>query len=194
MSCNSVVANHELLYNRSMNEHAANKVCPHCGVSFYGAGATKYCNVRCRIKAFCKPAENGCWLWQGKRDQSGRGKLNFNTKVVTASRASYEAWRGKIGSGLFVCHHCDNPQCVNPDHLFLGTSADNTHDARDKGRLAHGETHASAKLTEGQVRDVLCSNASTKALARQLNVNPRTVRSIRQGRAWKHIPRESVTS
>jgi hypothetical protein len=77
---------------------------------------------------------NGCWLWQTRKDRRGYGQFFYKRGVHSAHRISYMIFKGEIGEGLFVCHKCDNPPCVNPDHLFLGTAKDNMHDMLAKGR------------------------------------------------------------
>jgi hypothetical protein len=77
----------------------------------------------------------GCWNFLGAKNKFGHGMFSFNRKTIGAHRFSYEYHFNKIPNGLYVCHHCDNPMCVNPNHLFLGTAQDNILDAIAKGRI-----------------------------------------------------------
>lgn len=80
-------------------------------------------------------AENGCWEWNKTRCAKGYGKVNINKKQIRASRHAMILTHGSIPDGMIVCHKCDNPPCVNPDHLFFGTNQDNTDDMIAKGRM-----------------------------------------------------------
>lgn len=110
----------------------------------------------------------------------GRGKCWVHTKMKKGnkSRLSYELFIGPR-NGLFVCHHCDNPNCVRPSHLFLGTNNDNRQDSVQKRRHAHGERHGAAKLTDEQIKEIrrrykrTSYHVSNKnELAREFNIHP----------------------
>ncbi len=128
--------------------------------------------------------EGGCWEWPYSLQPSGYGQVRFNGEVWTAHRLAAHL-DGRDPTGLFVCHHCDNRRCVNPDHLFLGDVRDNAADMVAKGRSTRGEVRS--KLTEAQVhairRDV-AGGVKQKDLALALGVTPPTVNDIVKGRTW----------
>jgi hypothetical protein len=103
-----------------------------------------------------KDADGGCWVWTASRNEQGYGCCGFNGRTYTAHRLSYELARGPIPPGMHVLHRCDNPPCVNPEHLFVGDQSDNMRDMYGKGRGANrqGELSGAAKLTESQVREI----------------------------------------
>jgi hypothetical protein len=99
-------------------------------------------DVRDKIREFSCPEPNtGCWLWERATTRGGYGNVWVNGRIYRAHRASYEAFVGAIAPGLSVCHKCDTPACVNPDHLFLGSNEDNARDKVRKGRQLRGERH-----------------------------------------------------
>lgn len=133
---------------------------------------------------------DGCWRWTGSLATKGYGRINLGGGVrVLAHRFSYELHFGKPPDDLFVCHRCDNPCCVNPAHLFLGTAADNTADAASKGRLRgqSGEDNCKAKLTVEDVRQIRLlkrQGAKTATLAKRFCVSRFTIWDIVSGKTW----------
>lgn len=134
----------------------------------------------------------GCWLWAGPLLPNGYGRFGKST----AHRKSWELHHGPIPAGLYVCHSCDVPACVNPGHLWLGTAADNRHDCDAKGRAAIGEALGSSKLTERQVAAIkanLASGHRVAVIAAAHGVTPSTIYRIRKGETWTHVGRPPTT-
>jgi hypothetical protein len=131
-----------------------------------------------------------CWIWQGSKDRDGYGFFHWENKQVRTHRfVAQEVLKLDI-SYLEVCHTCDNPGCVRPSHLFVGTTKDNKKDSVRKGRHAKGETHACAVLSERQVRYVrrMVENGVSRVLiAKELHVSKTCIDFIAQRRTWKHI-------
>lgn len=138
------------------------RTCQQCQKTFYTplyrvlSGRGKFCGRRCYwahkttvrrplTDRFWEKVEKtpGCWLWTGSCTEKGYGSIGSGGRDgshLIASRVSWELYFGPIPAGLWVLHRCDDPACVRPDHLFLGTAADNTADMVSKGRHAHGQT------------------------------------------------------
>lgn len=141
--------------------------------------------------------ETGCWLWLKSTSRAGYGWVcGFKRGHLRAHRVSYETFVGPIPKGLFVCHHCDTPACINPEHLFVGTAQDNANDMIAKGRGNYtgrptGENHGMAILREADIPVVikLIKETTTplKEIARQFKVSPATIVAIRSGRSWQAI-------
>ncbi len=160
-----------------------------------------------------EPALGSCWVWLGATREGGYGSLRFHGRNVSASRLSWEWTCGPIADGMWVLHRCDNPPCVRPSHLFLGTAQDNARDRDAKGRnyqvtqpekLSRGERHwtsthpelirraergTNAKLTWDQVARIrtraVNEGLSSSALGAEFGVSARTIRFILRGETWK---------
>lgn len=134
----------------------------------------------------------------GHAQRSGHRTMSYRGRLVGAHRVAYELAHGPIPAGKVVMHRCDNPPCIKPEHLILGTVADNNRDRDQKGRHRplRGSKNGSARLTEYQVQDILCAlagGATTHGLARQYGVNQGAIWQIKAGRSWRHVARADTT-
>jgi hypothetical protein len=137
---------------------------------------------------------DGCWIWRSEERSRGRGVfiLPGNIRVIPA-RVAWELTNGPIPTGMEVCHNCpsgDNPRCVRPSHLFLGTHAENMADAVCKGRMAHGERSGGAKLTAETVREIRAlydSGVSQNALSRKYGLSQGYVSMLVRKKWWRHL-------
>jgi hypothetical protein len=138
---------------------------------------------------------SGCWLWCACVNRTGYGQMALGTrdeKRALAHRVAWMLYRGALPSGALVCHRCDNPACVNPDHLFLGDQRENMRDCSRKGRVnravkVRGTSHPNAKLTPEQVRLIRSTRRQTARLAAQLGVSTTVVKLVRQGASYRSI-------
>jgi hypothetical protein len=144
-----------------------------------------------------KDSENGCWNWTGSVIPGGYGHFYYNNKSIYVHRISY-AWHHPMTLDLFnnskvcVCHSCDNPRCVNPAHLWLGSHADNMRDKREKGRATRGESSPCSKLTELQVLEIRQrynkkAKITTVQLSKEYGVGNSVIWNILNRKIWKHI-------
>ena len=141
--------------------------------------------------------ESACWEWTAAKFKRGYGQFGLFRKTLQAHRVSWIIANGAIPKaaghhGICVCHRCDNPSCVNPGHLFLGTHTDNMRDMEAKDRRVYfcGESHGSSKLTDSQVLDIRSrykSGELAKKLAQEYGVWPSAVSKIITRENWKHI-------
>lgn len=136
-----------------------------------------------------KNGKNGCWVWTGTKRAGGYGVIHINKKPIQTHRLSWELYNGPIPKGMIVRHYvCDNPACVNPAHLKLGTRADNTKDMHKKKREARGE--ALSNLTEDQIlelRNLYREGYVLKQLSKKFNLSNSSIALILQGKNWKHV-------
>lgn len=137
-----------------------------------------------------KRGPNECWEWTAGKTTAGYGVINSgdaNGTIVGAHRISWELAYDHIPKGMCVLHHCDNPGCVNPYHLFLGTDADNVHDMTEKERQSRGESHGNSKLSERNVRKarrLIKEGWEQQRIAELLGVGSPTISMIKTGKVW----------
>lgn len=135
---------------------------------------------------------SGCWIWDACIDRLGYGRFMVKKYgEVLAHRVSYILFKTQIPKGLYVLHKCDVRCCVNPDHLFLGTQADNVQDMVNKGRAkgysAPGEKHYRAKLTTAIVQKIKKSTCSQKEMANKYGVTQSHISYLKSGKRWRHL-------
>lgn len=143
-----------------------------------------------------KKSPSECWEWQGQKRKpkgnakSGYGRLEYKGTQYTAHKLVWQFHnKTTVPDGYVVCHSCDNPCCVNPHHLFLGSNQDNMDDMKKKERQTRGESKHTAKLTEADVRYIksLPKGFNQSEIARQFNVYPSCISAIVNAKNWKHI-------
>lgn len=141
------------------------------------------------VSKVAAPDVRGCRNWTGTRNKWGYGYFWLNGKMRRAHKVAWETVNGPVPDGALIMHRCDNPACVNPDHLSLGSQQDNNDDMQRKGRnrQPQGERHGSARLTADDVQIIRRSQEQSSVLARQFGVSYYTVRKIRLGLKWRHI-------
>ena len=141
-----------------------------------------------------------CWPWLGTKKMPNNIGEQYGTFGVSenGNRTEYRAHRlaymlavGEVPDGILVMHTCDTPLCVNPNHLELGTNADNMADRDAKGRVAKGEGSGKSKLRAHQVRRIRRSRRSNSELASEYGVHSTTILNIRRGRLWGHLDQQA---
>ncbi len=195
------------------------KVCSvefHVSPERFHRGTGRFCSLECvrqftgyvgKVKTYKKKSfeylfrkhvgdkdENGCMLWTGGTTPGGYGVMMTRTpnrKGLPAHRVAWQFAYGEIPEGMQVCHHCDRPACVNPEHLFLGTTQDNTADRDFKGRQARGVKHGRAKLTEEDVRTIrnryVLEDITYKKLGAEYGIDATVIGCIVRREKWKHL-------
>lgn len=144
-------------------------------------------------RVYSHVAQDGeCLIFSGCKDQFGYGRIHRDGRLVRIHRAVWERDHGSIPDGMVICHTCDRPACINPDHLFIGTQADNIADMNSKGRQrgTAGSDHPGAKLNEDavlRIRDRLGAGESGASLAREYAVSESLIWYIKARRGWTHV-------
>lgn len=134
-----------------------------------------------------------CWIWTAGCTPQEYGQFTVRKGHFRGAHiVSYVLVRGPVPPGYVVCHRCDNPPCVNPDHLFLGTQSDNTRDmfAKGRGNSARGEANANSRLDPDKVRAIRQAPEKPgfrSALAREYGVSVSTIRQVLTGATWRHV-------
>jgi hypothetical protein len=188
------------------------RACAYCGKTFFSEqwarskGYGRFCSHSCarlslpvadpdeRFWALVdKRGPNDCWPWRGTGSAHGYGLFTPVSclPAVRAHRHAYRLAKGPIPRGLYVLHQCDNPQCVNPAHLSVGTALDNMRDKVDRGRQPRGSGHGRAKLSDDDVRVIRHAYASRRvsqtALAKQYGVSQPVISSLIRRETWAHL-------
>lgn len=197
--------------------------CEHCGCTFprsaasVRSGRVRFCSPQCRSRHPRRPIEDRfwekvdktgeCWIWKTTKLPSGYGQFTMPGRGNRlAHRVAYELFVGPIPDGLFVCHTCDCPSCVRPDHLFLGSPADNSRDMREKdrspkgersaarkhpGKIQRGIAHPQAILTDDEVRTIrtlyAAHEGTQEQLAARFGVRREAIGKIVRGERWRHL-------
>lgn len=162
------------------------------------------------VRFWARVSKSGeCWEWTGARVSRGYGAIQVQGRQEQAHRLSWVLHHGPIPPGMFVCHTCDNPPCVRPGHLFLGTCRDNLHDAARKGRMVHGdrwraihgdrdlkgEKNGSAKLRAIdvlEIRSLRSRGATLAALAVRFGVRVTSISNVARRTTWAHLREAAV--
>lgn len=179
------------------------KICIKCEIEFepkpYRQERARFCSWQCRsamtvydwfLHYGWEVMPSGYWEWRHTIDPiGGYGDVQSKGRIYKCHRISYEYNIGPIPDGLLVLHECDNRPCVNPEHLFIGTDADNVADMDAKGRrcVLRGSENGMAKLVEDDVRAIRAATTSGILLAAQYDVSPSLISLIRLGRVWRHV-------
>lgn len=148
----------------------------------FGKFNKAFCSVDCSIKdKTSKQNKTECWEWKGAKDKDGYAFVKFEGKQMRVTRVLTSAPKRSV-----VMHSCDNPSCVNPDHLKVGTVEENNRDKKEKGRDKKGLQVHGAKLTDRQVKSIFSSSKSVSSLAEKFSVTNGTIYNIKKGRthAW----------
>lgn len=186
------------------------KRCAHCGNEFYRDkrntweywSRAKFCSRECNALAWAaRPRDvrqrfekwfdkgDGCWEWKGSenKNRGGYGAFGVFGKMVGAHVFALELDGRPVGKGQYACHTCDNPRCVNPAHLYVGSPSDNVRDMISRNRHRAGELHYAARLTEQDVRSIRADQRSNAEIAKDYGVNRTNIIAIKKRKTWKNV-------
>lgn len=167
----------------------------YCSIACFGEGTkrTKTEVSQEVLNGYCADSVTGCWNWTRAKNQFGYGLIFFNGKTHRAHRVSYEIKNGPIPKGIIVRHSCDNPSCINPNHLLLGTKKENTWDMILRGRSKlktgdhiNGTKHPLSKIDESIAEKIFLSEGKHSDIAKKFGVSASLVGGIKRGTHWKY--------
>lgn len=159
------------------------------------AESGKIHNPASKFERLSIPEPNsGCWLWMGAPTSVGYGVMQINRKKISAHRYAYELHIGPIPHGKWILHRCDNRLCVNPEHLYPGTSDDNIADKMRRLRHTYGQNHPFAKLSEKDALAIKLLPGTHQEIANLYRVHRVTITDIKSGRNWRYLNDENASS
>lgn len=162
--------------------------CEECGKRCKKTPEGHLCSTKCNFLSKVE-VKDECWIWKGALDEYGYGKYKVEGKTKKAHRVAYEIFLEKIPPGKIVCHMCDNPQCVNPHHLWTGTQKDNMQDRSKKGR-APSHTGRPRRLNKEKVlliRELYNEGNSQRAIGRMIKHPTHLIHCVVNKKTWRHI-------
>lgn len=136
--------------------------------------------------------ESGCWIWTASVNKAGYGQISMPGRPMLAHRVCWEFYKGPIPNGKFICHKCDTPGCINPDHMFVGDHRDNMQDMRNKGRApkvesAKGDKNKSSKISNETALAIFNAEGPQREICKTFNVSRSTLQAIKYGRQWSSV-------
>jgi predicted DNA-binding protein YlxM (UPF0122 family) len=146
--------------------------------------------IKKRIESHIVSKED-CWITDYKIDTNGRPRISLNSKQFILARVVYEVYKEDFSKNLFVCHTCDNPLCINPEHLYLGDNTEKALNQTRRNKQAKGSGISSSKLNEAQVAEIkellIEEKLSLREIAEKFNVSATAIHFIKHGKSWTHV-------